>query len=77
MANDRALLLRDVGAAQLLGVHRATLRRLVAQELAPPPCRLGGSIVWRVDELRAWVAAGCPPMRRWTWPLPEGRRGRA
>lgn len=76
MANDSALLLRDTDAAKLLGLHRTTLRRLVAQELAPRPCRLGGSTRWRADELRAWVAAGCPPMRRWAWPLPEGRGGR-
>lgn len=28
-------------------------------------------VPWRADELEAWIAAGCPPRNRWTWP-PEG-----
>ena len=69
------LLLRDSQAAPMVGLHRGTLRRLVAQGLVPPPLHVGCSTFWRRDELLAWIDAGCPPMRRWVWPLPRGVRG--
>ncbi|MGB4740385.1 MAG: hypothetical protein WBH50_19465 [Fuerstiella sp.] len=34
----------------------------------PPPVRLSSSPRWIVDELRAWTAAGMPPMSDWQWP---------
>ena len=35
----------------------------------PAPLRLAGCVRWRREELRDWIAAGCPPRREW-----EGRR---
>ena len=31
----------------------------------PKPVRLGRRVVWRVEELKAWVDAGCPPLHKW------------
>jgi len=31
----------------------------------PRPVRIGRSTLWRADELRAWVAAGCPRREEW------------
>jgi predicted DNA-binding transcriptional regulator AlpA len=31
----------------------------------PRPVRIGRSTLWRVDELRAWIAAGCPRRSEW------------
>jgi predicted DNA-binding transcriptional regulator AlpA len=42
----------------------------------PAPVRLGGSTLWRVPELRAWVEAGCPPRREWEALRAEGGGGR-
>ena len=31
----------------------------------PQPVRIGRSTLWRVDELRGWVEAGCPRREEW------------
>ena len=31
----------------------------------PSPVRIGRSTLWRADELREWVAAGCPRRAEW------------
>ncbi len=31
----------------------------------PRPVRIGRSTLWRTDELRQWVAAGCPRRTEW------------
>jgi hypothetical protein len=44
---------------------------LVASGKFPPPQKFGSVPRWRVDELRAWTAAGMPPMSEWQWPIPS------
>ena len=31
----------------------------------PAPIRIGGRVVWRVAEIRAWLAAGAPDREAW------------
>jgi predicted DNA-binding transcriptional regulator AlpA len=52
-------------AAAVCGVSPATWHRLRAAGKTPAPVRLGGSVRWRLGELRDWVAAGCPARREW------------
>jgi predicted DNA-binding transcriptional regulator AlpA len=52
-------------AATVCGVSVASWHRLRAAGKTPAPIRLGGSVRWRLAELRDWVAAGCPPRREW------------
>jgi len=52
-------------AARLCGVSRAMWYSLRKAGRVPRPVRLGGRVVWRVDELRAWLAAGCQTLPRW------------
>jgi predicted DNA-binding transcriptional regulator AlpA len=59
------LLVRAPAAARLCGVSRATWHRLAAAGRTPTPLRLGGAVLWRVAELAAWTAAGCPDRRAW------------
>ena len=47
--------------ARLLGRSRASIARDVAAGRLPGPVRIGHSARWRLGELHAWVAAGCPP----------------
>jgi len=59
-----ALPARD--AAALLGISRAQLWKLHSQGKLPLPVRLGTKAPrWRVEELRAWLAAGCPDRETW------------
>jgi predicted DNA-binding transcriptional regulator AlpA len=52
-------------AAFMLGISRAGFLRLRASGRTPQPLKLGTRALWRVDEIREWVAAGCPPLHRW------------
>ncbi|MBP7748480.1 MAG: helix-turn-helix domain-containing protein [Phycisphaerae bacterium] len=44
----------------LLGVSGRTVARMVDAGRLPAPVRIGRLKRWRLAEVRAWVAAGCP-----------------
>jgi excisionase family DNA binding protein len=52
------LLVPAAEAARLLGISKATFYRLKAAGKLPAPVKLG-RILWRVDDLRLFVAFGC------------------
>ena len=47
-------------AGRLFGFSARTWKRMVIAHRAPAPIKVGRSNRWRVAELRAWAAAGCP-----------------
>ncbi|MDC0307984.1 helix-turn-helix domain-containing protein [Planctomycetaceae bacterium] len=59
------LLLPASEAARLLGISKRHLHTLNVSGRLPRPIRLGRSVRWNADELRAWIAAGCPERSRW------------
>jgi len=63
--SDERLLLNASEVAQLLNVSRSTIYALHSAGRIPLPVRLGRAVRWRTDELREWVAAGCPSRNRW------------
>jgi len=64
--NPEKLAVTAKDAAALLGICRAQLYKLDALGKIPLPVRLGTRAPrWRVDELRAWLAAGCPDRATW------------
>jgi predicted DNA-binding transcriptional regulator AlpA len=69
--NKLALPARE--AAALVGVSRAQWWKLHASGKVPLPVYLGTKAPrWRVEELRDWLAAGCPD--RLTWQRIRGGR---
>lgn len=46
--------------AQLLRVSKRTLWRLRSRGAVPSPLRLGGNVRWPLDQIRNWIARGCP-----------------
>jgi predicted DNA-binding transcriptional regulator AlpA len=52
-------------AAVIAGVGESTWWRLHSAGKVPRPNKLGGKTLWRVAELREWIAAGCPDRRTW------------
>ncbi len=52
-------------AAALCGKSLRTWRTWDAAGWIPRPVRIGRSTLWRADELRQWVAAGCPRRAEW------------
>ena len=63
-SSERLLLsARDLGT--LLGVNKSTVWSWHNSGRIPMPVRIGGATRWRAGEIRAWVAAGCPPREKW------------
>jgi len=77
MAQTRTerLLLGSDDAARACGISRTAWWALQSQGRVPAPVRLGRRTLWSVDELRAWVAAGCPPRERWLAQADGEKRG--
>ncbi len=46
--------------ADLLSISERTLYRLKSIGQLPLPIVLGGSVRWRLTEIREWIAQGCP-----------------
>jgi predicted DNA-binding transcriptional regulator AlpA len=52
-------------ACVMCGRSEASWWRDHAAKRVPAPVKLGGRTLWRTDELRRWVAAGCPSRLVW------------
>jgi prophage regulatory protein len=51
--------------AKLLCAGVRTVRTWDAAGKLPAPIRIGGRVVWRVDEITAWLGAGAPNRETW------------
>jgi len=51
--------------AEQLHCSRRHVERLLASERLPTPVRVGRLVRWRADEVREWIAAGCPNRDKW------------
>lgn len=51
--------------AVMLSAGIRTVRTWDAAGKLPAPVRIGGRVVWRVDEIRAWLDAGAPDRETW------------
>jgi predicted DNA-binding transcriptional regulator AlpA len=52
--------------AKLLCSGVRTVRTWNTLGKLPAPIRIGGRVVWRVNEIRAWLDAGAPDRETWT-----------
>lgn len=59
------LLLTAKQSAAICGKSLRTWRTWDSAGWIPQPVRIGRSTLWRADELRDWVAAGCPRREEW------------
>jgi predicted DNA-binding transcriptional regulator AlpA len=59
------LLITARHAAAMCGKSLRTWRAWDSAGWIPKPVRVGRSTLWRADELREWVAAGCPRRSEW------------
>ena len=60
-----ALLVSARQAAKVCGRSLRTWRMWDSAGWVPRPVRIGRSTLWRLAELQAWVAAGCPRREAW------------
>ena len=63
-ATDR-LLVPSRESAALCGMSLRTWRTWDAAGLIPRPIRIGRSTLWRLTELKQWIACGCPDRATW------------
>lgn len=64
--NPERLALAAKDAARLVGISRAQWWKLFSAGKTPMPVYLGTKAPrWRVEELRAWLAANCPDLQTW------------
>ncbi|GIW78768.1 MAG: hypothetical protein KatS3mg105_0575 [Gemmatales bacterium] len=59
------LLVTAKQAAAMCGKSLRTWRSWDAAGWIPRPVRIGRSTLWRLDELREWIEAGCPRREEW------------
>jgi len=62
LAEIEPLLIDAKTAAALCGVSERSWYTLIAAGIAPPSIKLSGRRLWRMDILRRWVQANCPPI---------------
>jgi excisionase family DNA binding protein len=58
---EDALLIPADQLAALIQVSTRTLWRLLSAGRLPKPVRIGGSVRWRMDQVKQWIESGCPP----------------
>lgn len=68
------LLLTARQAAALCGRSLRTWRSWDSVGAVPRPMRIGRSLMWRADELRRWVEAGCPDRAKWEAEFGKGQQ---
>lgn len=64
VASDSALLTAEQ-AARYCGMSRPAWYKRVSAGYVPRPIKIGSLSRWRSEELRAWIAAGCPSRDKW------------
>lgn len=53
------------GASAMVGLSRSGWFKLASQGGVPRPRRIGRRVLYDIEELRQWWAAGCPTQERW------------
>lgn len=48
--------------AELMQLSVRTIWRLNSSGQVPKPVRIGGTVRWRLEEVRNWIAEGCPAL---------------
>ncbi|MDP1560262.1 MAG: helix-turn-helix domain-containing protein [Pirellulaceae bacterium] len=61
-AVKRLLTVPDVG--QICGIAPETVRRMTDRGAMPKPVRLGRAVRYRLDDIEAWIADGCPDLSK-------------
>lgn len=59
-AANEPLLISAAEVARLLCISTRTLWRQLSAGQIPRPVRFGGTVRWRAEEIRRWIAEGCP-----------------
>lgn len=61
---DESRLISADEVAQMLSISTRTVWRLLSTGKMVQPIRIGGSVRWRLDEVKEWINNGCPVVTR-------------
>lgn len=61
---EEVLLIPADQLASLMQISTRTLWRLLSAHRLPEPLRIGGSVRWRLEEVKQWIESGCPPQEK-------------
>jgi excisionase family DNA binding protein len=61
---DRGLLIDVNEVAKLLNVSARHVYRMDEAGAIPKAIRIGAAVRWSLDEIRNWIAAGCPSAKQ-------------
>ncbi len=64
-ASQAETLIGVAALAEKLNVHQMTIRKWQSSGKIPAPVRIGRAVKWRLMEIEAWIAAGCPARVKW------------
>ena len=59
--DDDLLLIPAGSLAKMLQVSTRTVWRLLSAGQLPEPVRIGGSVRWKLNEIKLWIDGGCQP----------------
>lgn len=62
---EQPMVLSAMRLSQRLGVSLRHIRRMDSAGKLPRPVRLGKVVLWKVDEINAWLNAGAPDRKTW------------
>jgi predicted DNA-binding transcriptional regulator AlpA len=62
---EQPMVLSAMRLSQRLGVSLRHIRRMDSAGKLPRPIRLGKVVLWKVDEINAWLNAGAPDRKTW------------
>ena len=62
---EKPLVVDANGLAVLISAKLRTVRAYDASGKIPSPVRIGGKVLWRVEEIKRWLAAGAPSREVW------------
>ena len=65
---NMGLLINSNALSKLLNLSQGTIYNMEKEGRMPVAIRVGKAVRWSLDEIKAWIAAGCPERANWPWP---------
>ena len=62
---EESFLLTAAQAWKMCNLSKSAWYKARASNRIPAPVKIGGALRWRRDELKRWIAAGCPTRTAW------------
>lgn len=62
------LLINSNALSKLLNLSQRTIYVMEKEGRMPVAIRVGKAVRWGLDEIKAWIDAGCPERSSWQWP---------